>query len=199
MTKQEQIKEMKQIICERSEDGICLIDKTSCDSICGWTMQAKAIYDAGYRKVNKDNIILTKEEYIDLSRTYVKEQKEQMRKETAKEILDSIFAPYNEIGDGLYELTPKDKKMLYKKYEVETENDELKKQVDKAKEQFLLTCENCHFKKDIELLQYQKEQAVQEFAEKLKEKYGHYWCYLWKKDLKQLRTIIDELLKEYEK
>ena len=45
----------------------------------------------------------------------------------------------------------------------------------------------------------QKKQAVKEFAEKLKEKYGHYWCYLCKKDLKQLRTIIDDLLKEYEK
>ena len=78
---------------------------------------AEALYNAGYRKVDKDSVILTKEEYIDLSRNYVKEQ---------------------------------------------------------------------------------KAQAVKEFAEKLKEKYGHYWCYLYKKDLKQLRTIIDELLKEYE-
>lgn len=79
---------------------------------------AKALYNAGYQKLPKDSVVLTKEEYIDLSRNYVKEQ---------------------------------------------------------------------------------KAQAVKEFAEKVKEKYGHYWCYLWKKDLKQLRTIIDELLKEYEK
>ena len=48
------------------------------------------------------------------------------------------------------------------------------------------------------LLYKTRKESVKEFAEKLKEKYGHYWCYLWKKDLKQLRTIIDELLKEYE-
>lgn len=86
MTKQEQIKEIGQIICERSKDGICLIDKTSCVGICGWTIQAKEIYNAGYRKVNKDNIILTKEEYIDLSRNYVKEQKAQAVKEFAEKL-----------------------------------------------------------------------------------------------------------------
>ena len=86
MTRQEQIKEMGQIICERSKDGICLIDKTSCDSICGWTIQAEEIYNADYRKVNKDSIILTKEEYIDLSRNYVKEQKAQAVKEVTEKL-----------------------------------------------------------------------------------------------------------------
>ena len=42
-------------------------------------------------------------------------------KETAKKVLDDIFAPYNEIGGGLYELTPNDKKILCKKYGVKVE------------------------------------------------------------------------------
>lgn len=48
-------------------------------------------------------------------------------------------------------------------------------------------------------LEKARKETAREFAEKIKEKYGHYWCYLYKKDLKQLRAIIDELLKEYEK
>lgn len=91
MTKQEQIKEMGQIICERSKDGICLLDKTSCDSICGWAIQAEAIYNAGYKKLPKDAVILTKEEYIDLSRNYVKEQKTQAVKEFAEKLKEKAY------------------------------------------------------------------------------------------------------------
>ena len=53
MTKQEQIEEMAQIICGRSKDDICIIDNTSCDSICRWARDAEAIYNAGYRKVDE--------------------------------------------------------------------------------------------------------------------------------------------------
>lgn len=80
--------------------------------------------------------------------------------------------------------------------EKEKENAELQKQVDKLKEQFLLTCENCHLKKDIELLKYQKEQAVKEFAEKVKMAF----YYEFDEIIPSIMSDkIDELLKEYEK
>lgn len=44
---------------------------------------------------------------------------EQEKKKQAREILEEVFAPYNDIGGGLYELTPKDKRTLAKKYGVE--------------------------------------------------------------------------------
>jgi hypothetical protein len=47
------------------------------------------------------------------------------------------------------------------------ENAELQKQVDELKSQFLSTCENCHLKKDIELLSYQKQQAVKDTAKEI--------------------------------
>ena len=52
MTEQEQIEEMAQIICGRSKDDICLIDKTSCDSSCRWARDAEALYNAGYQKID---------------------------------------------------------------------------------------------------------------------------------------------------
>lgn len=44
---------------------------------------------------------------------------------------------------------------------------ELQKQVDELKKQFLSACENCHLKKDIELLSYQKQQAVKDTAKEI--------------------------------
>ena len=69
MTKQEQIEEMGQILCKRSKDGICIVNKTLCDSICGWAIQADEIYNAGYRKLPEDSIVLSREEYEILVKT----------------------------------------------------------------------------------------------------------------------------------
>lgn len=103
MTKQEQIKEMGQIICERSKDGICLLDKASCDGICGWTLQAQTIYNAGYRKVPEDAIVLTKEELDKLHifddemfERILNYEREKGRKETAKEILILLGKGFDE-------------------------------------------------------------------------------------------------------
>lgn len=52
-TKEMQIEEMAQIICGRSKDDICLIDKTSCDSSCRWARDAEALYNAGYQKIDE--------------------------------------------------------------------------------------------------------------------------------------------------
>ena len=66
MTEQEQIREMGQIICGRCENGICLIDKTSCYSLCE-ELKAEALYNAGYQKADE------------------------VRKETAKKIFDALY------------------------------------------------------------------------------------------------------------
>lgn len=99
MTKQEQIKEMGQIICERSKDGICLLDKTSCDGICGWTMQAETIYNAGYRKtftsdLASDTQKAFKEGYskgVDYGIEFGKVLLYKTRKETAKDIVSYMM------------------------------------------------------------------------------------------------------------
>lgn len=90
MTKQEQIEEIKQVLiktCKR------------CRSFEEDYMQSKyaeALYNTGYRKIPENAVVLTKEEYIDLSRNYVTEQIEQVRKKTAKEILLLLGKGYDE-------------------------------------------------------------------------------------------------------
>ena len=53
MDKKQQIEEIGQIICGRCEDGICLIDKSLCNGLCE-ELKAEALYNAGYRKIDKD-------------------------------------------------------------------------------------------------------------------------------------------------
>lgn len=52
---------------------------------------AKTLYNAGYRKLPEDSVVLSREEYIDLSRNYVGEQVAQARKETAEKILQPLY------------------------------------------------------------------------------------------------------------
>lgn len=84
-TKQEQIEEMAKIV-----DEMYNVYTTTADDI------AEGIYNAGYRKIPENAVVLTKEEYIDLSRNYVREQIEQARKKTAKEILLLLGKGYDE-------------------------------------------------------------------------------------------------------
>lgn len=51
---------------------------------------SKYLYEQGYRKLPEDSVVLSREEYIDLSRNYVGEQVAQARKETAEKILDLL-------------------------------------------------------------------------------------------------------------
>ena len=90
MTKQEQIKEITQIICRRSKDNICLIDKYPCDCNCGWARYAEVIYNEWCRKADE------------------------IRKETAKEILNAVD---NESNGQTISVT----NYLRKKYGVEAE------------------------------------------------------------------------------
>lgn len=85
MTKQEQIEEMAKIV----DEMYWVYDTTAGDI-------AEALYNAGYRKIPENAVVLTEEEYIDLSRNYVTEQIEQARKETAKEILLLLGKGYDE-------------------------------------------------------------------------------------------------------
>lgn len=53
---------------------------------------AKALYLLGYRKLQEDSVVLSREEYIDLSRTYVKEQKAQAVKEFLRELKEKALS-----------------------------------------------------------------------------------------------------------
>ena len=63
MTKQEQIAEIAKIICRRCKGNICLFDNDSCDCNCSWSKDAEKIYNAKYRKIPKNAVVLTIEEY----------------------------------------------------------------------------------------------------------------------------------------
>lgn len=100
---------------------------------------AEMVYNLNYRQITEGSVVLTREEYerlksdrkikvvqhlddeftVEIPLCEYDEMLEQTRKEKAKEILDDIFSDTFSIGGGLYELTPKDKKTLYKKYGVE--------------------------------------------------------------------------------
>ena len=86
MNREEQIEEMAKII-----DELYNVYDTTAGEI------AEGLYNTGYRKIPENAVVLTKEEYIDLSRNYVTEQIEQVRKETAKEILNELIDSSNKI------------------------------------------------------------------------------------------------------
>lgn len=85
MTKQEQIEEMKTLLLETYIEWLDMPTTDKKPNL--YDMDANKLYNAGYRKIPENAVVLTKEEYIDLSRNYVTEQIEQVRKKTAKEIL----------------------------------------------------------------------------------------------------------------
>lgn len=94
-TKQEQIEEMKTLLLETYIE--CL-DMPATDKKPNlYDMDANKLYNAGYRKIPENAVVLTKEEYIDLSRNYVTEQIEQVRKETAEKILNELIDSSNKI------------------------------------------------------------------------------------------------------
>ena len=87
MTKKEQIEEL-------AEDVICLSTVSNAEIDDKATIHLLEfidnMYRMGYRKIPENAVVLTMEEYIDLSRNYVGEQIEKARKETAKEILNVV-------------------------------------------------------------------------------------------------------------
>ena len=115
MTKQEQIEEMAKVV----KNSLSLhIEKTII-----YPYIAQDLYACGYRKLPENAVVLTNEEYIDLSRNYVGEQIDQARKKTAKEFADKLRNKYgkscSEYYPELIELTSIELDELLKEYEVE--------------------------------------------------------------------------------
>lgn len=59
---------------------------------------AKALYLLNYRKIDKDSVVLSGEEYIDLSRNYVGEQITQAREQAIKDFAESICRELWNVG-----------------------------------------------------------------------------------------------------
>ena len=107
MTKQEQIEEMGKVMPEKIKDPL----DNSRYIIFGKSLRreiARIYYNAGYRKLPKDSVVLSREEYdllINIKKffetadseisagnllVYLKEFKEEERKETAENILREV-------------------------------------------------------------------------------------------------------------
>ena len=66
MTKQEQIEEMAVIGCVRNPQAHTAEECAKCDfkqGQCNAYRHAEALYNAGYRKVGKDSVVLTRADY----------------------------------------------------------------------------------------------------------------------------------------
>ena len=110
MEREKMIEEMAKIV-----DEMYNVYTTTAEDI------AEGIYNAGYRKIDKDSVVLSREEYIDLSRNYVKEQKAQAVKEFAKKLKEKFngyeATYYNGFEEGFHDLQEEIDELL-KEYEV---------------------------------------------------------------------------------
>ena len=96
--KEKQIEEMAKIMCgndceECAKESAEFYKQTleeARNNKCLLKNCAKTLYEQGYRKLPEDSVVLSREEYIDLSRNYVGEQVAQARKETAEKIYTKI-------------------------------------------------------------------------------------------------------------
>ena len=73
MTKQEQIEEMAVIGCVRNPQAHTAEECAKCDfkqGQCNAYRHAEKLYNAGYRKVDKDSVVLSREEYEMLKSLY---------------------------------------------------------------------------------------------------------------------------------
>ena len=73
MTKQEQIEEMAVIGCVRNPQAHTAEECAKCDfkqGQCNAYRHAESLYEAGYRKVDKDSVVLSREEYEMLKSLY---------------------------------------------------------------------------------------------------------------------------------
>lgn len=86
-TREEQIEEMA---IGLEEEFVLCGTLSSCGTKRCSQCFSKYLYEQGYRKLSEDSVVLSREEYIDLSRNYVGEQVAQARKETAEKILDLL-------------------------------------------------------------------------------------------------------------
>ena len=103
MTKQEQIEEMARVACEHFDydmvDQPCTKCKTH-DKHCYTIHQAEILYNAGYRKIDDDCAVITKDE--------LKQYKAQAVKEFAEKLKNKllVFFQDNEELDGKISVGP---------------------------------------------------------------------------------------------
>ena len=85
MNKQEQIREMAIILYKKM-----ILDANEYEKDC-FTKYAEALYNAGYHKIPEDGVVLTRKRFEHLcDLAYFSGVEEEIRKETAKEILTAI-------------------------------------------------------------------------------------------------------------
>lgn len=112
MDKEKQIREIAKIIMEAIQGETHLVKPAN---IFEAAVEAEALYNAGYRKIPEDSVVLTREEYenmqfvaeligtkqkigaCDFNRVVLQRTK-QARKETAREILNYLWKQRNIIG-----------------------------------------------------------------------------------------------------
>lgn len=189
MTKQEQVDEMAKYICNACEMGHgfdgCSYGGREHYKRCSITQKtAKALYDAGYRKVPDGAVVLTPEDRDDemkatneilAERDDLKEKVESLKSEK-----EGWKMRYSDSGQ-------KNKKLSIKNAQLKVEIEELKAELNAR-----LTCD---------FVKTAQKHAVQNFAEKLKAKLFRIFG-TEVENLDSMRDItyqIDELLKEYEK
>lgn len=86
---------------------------------------AFALYKEGYRKLNDNQIIVSKDGAAKTSDEiyFFVEHNAEVRKNLAKEILSTIASPIYSIGNDIYELTLHDIQELAAEYGVEVDNE----------------------------------------------------------------------------
>lgn len=132
MTKQEQIEEMANYYCEycKKQTGEKFCEHID-DKSCNIFFEAELFYNAGYRKIPEDSVVLSREEYkrlldnaIRVDMEYLDHELAKTRKETAKEILQRLYDKCYEVQglrEGYAHIIPLDILILAKEYGVEVE------------------------------------------------------------------------------
>lgn len=95
MNKQQQIEEMARAMCEPFDRAMVGQPCTKCrtyDRNCYTIHQAEALYNAGYRKIPEDSVVISIEEYEKLKYTWITDSDAYKKgcKETAEKILNEV-------------------------------------------------------------------------------------------------------------
>ena len=105
-----QVEEMAVIGCVRNPQAHTAEECAKCDfknGQCNSYRQAEALYNAGYRKIPKDSVVLSREEQeriLTATEKRIKELKRQIlqaRKETAEKILNELLDFVNGWSEGV--------------------------------------------------------------------------------------------------
>lgn len=90
MDKENQNEEIARIICDNYNNGCCEVDGCVCNYNCkAHNEDAKALYELGYRKINENEVVISKAEYEHINSCY-----NVIRKETVREILEKVKELY---------------------------------------------------------------------------------------------------------